>query len=107
MVGGKAAEMGGKAAVHTRNKVMEKVIVKEFVEKTIDLVIKSSCFLERAGLMGLVKRYTAKKAGSSAAEYVPLLRIAAAGRIEFHSTQSTLHEVLDEMHVTANSTLSN
>lgn len=82
--------------------------MKEFVEiKAIDLAIKSMCFLERAGLMGLVKRHTAKKAGSSAAEYVPLLRTAAAGRIEFYSTQSTLHEILDEIHVTSNSTLSN
>ena len=61
--------------------------MKEFVEiKAIDLAIKSSCFPGESRVNGLVKRHTAKKAGSSAAEYVPLLRRATTGQLEFYST---------------------
>ena len=71
-----------------RNPLRLKLLIK-----AIDLVIKSSCFPGERRVNGLVKRHTAKKAGSSAAEYVPLLRIAAAGQLKFYSTQSTLHEI--------------
>ena len=41
--------------------------MKEFVEiEAIDLAIKSPCFPGESWVNGLVKRHTAKKAGSSA-----------------------------------------
>lgn len=101
-VGAKAAKMGGKAAVHAGKKVMEKAIVKEFVDKAIDLAKKKVyVFLERGGIRGLVRKYAAKKAGSSAAKYVPLVGTAIAGGMAFYSTQSALREILEEMYATA------
>ena len=102
-------EAGQHIAAHAAKKVqrkvekkVEKVIVKEFVDKAIAVARRRVyIYLEKAGIIALVKKFAAQKAGSSAAKYVPFVGTAIAGGLAYYSTQSALQEMLDEMNTTA------
>ena len=93
---------GGKAAQYGAQKALEKAFVKEAVDKAISIAKRKVYkFLEKAGIMAIVKKFAVSKGAGSVAKYVPFVGSAVAGSLAFYSTQSALNEILEEMYTTA------
>ena len=90
------------AAKQAGKKLLQQAVVKECVDKAIEIAKRKVYkFLEKAGIMALVKKFAAQKGGSAVAKYIPFVGTAIAGGLAFYCTQSALNEILDEMYETA------
>ena len=93
---------GSLAAKQAGKKLLQKAVVKECVDKAIAIAKRKVYkFLEKAGIMAIVKKFAAQKGGASVAKYIPFVGSAVAGGLAFYCTQSALNEILDEMYETA------
>lgn len=94
-----------KAHDHLVEKAREKCEdkVEDMVIKKAKQVAKKRVykFLEKAGILAVVKKFAAQKAGAAVVKYIPFVGQAVAGGLAFYCAQNTLNEILDEMNSTA------
>ena len=58
-------------------------------------------YLEKAGIIALVKKFAAQKAAGTVLKYIPFVGQAVSGGLAFFCAQSTLNEMLEDMYSTA------
>ena len=79
--------------------VAQDTLVDKAVDKAIDIAKeKVYKFLEKAGIMQVIKKFAVQKGASAVAKYIPFVGSVVAGSLAFYSTQSALNEILDEMY---------
>lgn len=58
-------------------------------------------FLEKAGIIALVKKFAVQKTVGTVAKFIPFVGSVVSGSLAFYCSQDALNEMLDEMRSTA------
>lgn len=58
-------------------------------------------YLEKAGILALVKKFAVQKAGGAIAKFIPFVGSVVSGSIAFFCAQDSLNEMLEDMYSTA------
>lgn len=80
----------------------EDVVKEQAIKKAKDVARRRVYkYLEKAGILALVKKFAAQKVGGTVAKFIPFVGSVVSAGLAFYCSQESLNEMLDDMYSTA------